>query len=290
VSVNGARNWILIAGVQIQPAEIGKISYIVFMAALVARYKGRIESGRVYLRCFALMMLPAVCVMAQPDLGTGLVFFVVGMVVLFAGGAKRRWLLMTVGVLVAMVVLLFALDALMDNVLGSDAFIKSYQKDRLLVFLDPNIDPDGIGYNLRQAQTAIGSGGLFGKGIGNATQSGLNFLPEAPTDFIFCVLAEEFGFAGSMGLIALYALLLFVVLRVAFLAFDLFGTLVITGILGMWLFQIFENIGMACGLMPVTGIPLPFVSWGSSFMLVNFIALGLVFSIWAHRDPKKQRQ
>jgi rod shape determining protein RodA len=180
-----------------------------------------------------------------------------------------------------------ALDGVLDTAFESDVLIKDYQKNRLLVFLDPSLDPDGAGYNLKQAQIAIGSGGLTGKGLGGATQSALGFLPEAPTDFIFCVLAEEFGFLGSLLLIVLYAALVFVVLRVAFKSYDLYGTLIITGVLGMWIFQIFENIGMTCGLMPITGIPLPFVSYGSSFMLVNFIALGLALSVWAHRNPVK---
>jgi rod shape determining protein RodA len=155
-----------------------------------------------------------------------------------------------------------------------------------LVILIVYLAPAGVGYNLRQAKIAIGSGGFLGKGIGNATQSGLGFLPESPTDFIFCVLAEQFGFAGSALLILLYAALLLCVLRVALSAGELFGTLIATGVLGMWLFQIFENIGMTCGLMPITGIPLPFMSYGSSFMVINFMALGLIFSIWKHRDDK----
>jgi rod shape determining protein RodA len=289
VSVNGARSWISIFGQQFQPGELAKIADILYMAALISRYKGRIDSGSEYLKCFGLMMIPVVAIMAQPDLGTGMVLFVIGMAVLFAGGANRRWLLITVAIVAAVIVFALATDSALDAAFGNDVFIKDYQKDRLLVFINPDIDPDGVGYNLKQAQIAIGSGGFLGKGIGNATQSGLGFLPEAPTDFVFCVLAEQFGFLGSITLLLLYAGLLLLVLRVAFNAFDLYGTLAVTGILGMWIFQILENIGMTCGLMPITGIPLPFISYGTSFMLVNFIVLGLVFSIWAHRDPTGAR-
>ncbi|MDR1358908.1 MAG: rod shape-determining protein RodA [Coriobacteriales bacterium] len=287
VTINGARSWITIFGQQIQPGEIAKICYILFAASLIARYKGRLDSGLEYLKCFALLMVPILCIMLQPDLGTGMVLFVIGMVALFAGGANRRWLIATVVVIVALAILALTLDGLLDTAFGSDVLLKDYQKNRLLVFLDSSLDPGGAGYNLKQAQIAIGSGGLSGKGLGNATQSALGFLPEAPTDFIFCVLAEEFGFLGSLLLIVLYAALLFLVLRVAFTSYDLYGTLVVTGILGMWIFQILENIGMTCGLMPITGIPLPFMSYGSSFMLVNFMSLGLILSVWAHRNPVK---
>jgi rod shape determining protein RodA len=286
VTVNEARSWISIAGQQFQPGELAKVLDILYLASLLARYRGRIDSGREYLKCFCLMMLPVVAIMAQPDMGTGLVLFVVGMVMLFAAGAHRKWLLITIGIIALAVVAALCLDGVLDAWFGRDVFIRDYQKNRLLVFVNADLDPTGAGYNLKQAQIAIGSGGVLGKGLGNATQSSLGFLPEAPTDFIFCVLAEEFGFLGSLALIGIYTVLMFLALRVAFQSFDLYGTLIIAGILGMWIFQILESIGMTCGLMPITGIPLPFVSYGSSFMLANFISLGLVFSIWAHRDNK----
>lgn len=156
--------------------------------------------------------------------------------------------------------------------------------NRLLVFLNTDLDPTGAGYNLRQAKIAVGSGGFLGKGLGNGTQSSMGFLPEAPTDFIFCVVAEELGFLGAMVLIALYLCLLFGSFKVANNTIDLFGTLVIAGIIGMWAFQILENIGMDIGLMPITGIPLPFMSYGSSMMLTNFMAVGLILSVWKHRN------
>ena len=287
VTVGGARRWVEFFGQRFQPTELAKAFYILFAAALIARYKGRLTSGTEYLKCFALLCTPAVLVMMQPDLGTGVVLFVIGMVVLFAGGANRRWLIASVVTIAVLAVALIALDGVLDAAFGRDVFLKDYQKARLLVFINPDYDPDGAGYNLRQAQIAIGSGGLFGKGLGNATQSTLGFLPEHPTDFIFCVLAEEFGFFGSLGLILLYAVLMFLVLRVAFNSYDFFGTLIVTGVLGMWIFQIFENIGMNLGLMPSTGIPLPFMSYGTSSMLLNFLALGLVLSVWAHRNPIK---
>jgi len=287
VEVNGARRWVEIFGQRFQPAELAKVFYILFAASLLARYKGRLDSGSEYFKCFFLLMVPAFCVMLQPDLGTGMVMIVIAMVVLFAGGANRRWLIITIVGVVALFILVLLLDSALDAAFGSDVLIKDYQKERLLVFVNPEYDPDGSGYNLKQAQIAIGSGGFLGKGLGNATQSALGFLPEAPTDFIFSVLAEEFGFLGSLALLFLYTILMFLVLRVAFHSYDFYGTLIITGILGMWIFQIFENIGMNLGLMPSTGIPLPFMSYGPSSLLVSFITLGLVLSVWAHRNPIK---
>jgi rod shape determining protein RodA len=166
--------------------------------------------------------------------------------------------------------------------MGRDVLLKDYQRARLLVFMDSSYDTSGDGYNLTQAKIAVGSGGLLGKGFMNATQSTLGFLPEAPTDFVFCVLAEEFGFLGALALLAMYLVLIVSSLRIARASQSIFGTIMVVCIVGMWCFQILENIGMDIGLMPITGIPLPFVSYGSSFMVVNFVCLGLVGSVWVH--------
>ncbi|MDR1421608.1 MAG: rod shape-determining protein RodA [Coriobacteriales bacterium] len=286
VTVNGARSWISLFGQQIQPGELAKLVTILMMAALVGRSGGRIDSLRSYLRCLGILLIPIACIMLQPDMGSGMVLFAIGFAVLFAGGADWKWLVVTVLVIIALIVIAFLVDPLLDSMVGHDVFLKDYQKNRLLVFMNEDLDPSGVGYNIKQAKIAIGSGGLFGKGLGMGTQSGLGFLPEAPTDFIFCVLAEELGFVGCLGLILLYAALLGLSMWVALSAKEFFGSLVVIGILGMWLFQILENIGMTCGLMPITGIPLPFVSWGSSFMVVNFMALGLILSVWSHRSTK----
>jgi rod shape determining protein RodA len=188
-----------------------------------------------------------------------------------------------------MIALVIYLDPILDEAFGRDMLLKDYQMNRLLVFLDETLDPTGAGYNLAQAKIAIGSGGLFGKGLYQATQSTFGFLPEAVTDFIFCVVAEELGFVGCAALLTLYVALIACSFWVAARADDHFGTLIVMGCVGMWVFQILENVGMTCGLMPITGIPLPFVSYGSSFMLTNFMALGLILSVWAHRSPRKGR-
>ncbi|MDR1714183.1 MAG: rod shape-determining protein RodA, partial [Coriobacteriales bacterium] len=285
-TVNGARSWISIFGQQLQPGELAKIVTILMMASLVARYEGKLNSGREYLRCVGFMLIPCAAIMLQPDLGTGMVLFVIGLTILFTGGANWKWLLATLVVVAVVIVLAILIDPQLDAIAGEDVFLKDYQKNRLLVFLDENLDPSGVGYNLKQAKIAVGSGGLFGKGLYNGSQSGLGFLPEAPTDFIFCVLAEELGFVGALGLLLSYSALIGASFWVSIKAGEQLGVLIVMGIVGMWVFQILENIGMTCGLMPITGIPLPFVSYGSSFMVANFLALGLILSVWAHRETR----
>ncbi|MGI6221763.1 MAG: FtsW/RodA/SpoVE family cell cycle protein [Coriobacteriales bacterium] len=281
-SAGGATSWVNI-GIRFQPGELAKIVTILLMAAVVARYQGRIDSPREYAKCIGTLLVPFLCIMTQPDLGTGLVLLVIGASIMFVGGANRRLLLLTILILVALVALVFILDPIFDKVVGSDVFFKDYQKNRILVFLNPDLDPTGAGYNLTQAKIAIGSGGLVGKGLGNATQSALGFLPEAPTDFVFCTIAEQLGFLGVLFLLAMYGALFYVVIRMMGSIPSLYSKLALVGVCGMWLFQILENIGMCCGLMPITGIPLPFISYGSSFMMVNFACIGLILSMYSRR-------
>ena len=281
VEVNGGRSWINV-GTQIQPGEFAKVTVVLLAASVMARYGGRLNDLREYLKALAIMAVPFVCVMTQPDLGTGLVYLVIAFFALIIGGADWRFLVGTVGALVVLVAAVLILDPIADQIAGHDVLLKDYQKSRLLVFMDSSYDTSGDGYNLQQAKIAIGSGGFLGKGFMQATQSSMGFLPEAPTDFVFCILAEEFGFVGALVLLALYIGLIVVSVNVARSASDLFGTIIVVCIVGMWLFQILENIGMDCGLMPITGIPLPFISYGSSFMIVNFMMLGLINSVWVH--------
>lgn len=281
VEVKGAQSWVNI-GIQIQPGEFAKITVVLLAASIMARYGGRLDDLREYLKALGILAIPFICVMTQPDTGTGMVYLAISLFALIAGGANWKFIAGTVGIVAALVVGLFMIDPVIDSLVGSDVLLKEYQRSRLLVFMDSSYDLSGEGYNLQQAKIAIGSGGLFGKGFMQATQSSLGFLPEAPTDFVFCVFAEEFGFVGALVLMALYIALIVVSLRIARNSNDLFGSIIVCCIVGMWLFQVLENIGMTCGLMPITGIPLPFMSYGSSFMLVNFVMLGLINSIWAH--------
>ena len=282
VESHGARCWIDI-GMQIQPGEFAKITVILLDASLLARYGGHLDDLREYLKVVGIMLVPFLCIMTQPDLGTGLVYLFIDAVALVVGGARLRYLIATLVLGVLAVAAALAVDEFIKQQTGEYKLLKQYQRNRLLVFLDPEADTSGSGYNLKQAMIAIGSGGFFGKGYLNASQSSLGFVPEAPTDFIFCVLAEQFGFVGAMALLALYLGLILSCIAIARNAADLFGTLIVMCTVGMWLFQILENIGMDIGLMPITGIPLPFMSYGTSFMLVNFILVGAVWSVYAHR-------
>lgn len=288
VTTMGATSWINI-GIQVQPGEFAKITIVLFAASLLARYDGKLDDVREYCKVVILLLIPFACIMTQPDLGTGLVYLFISATTLVMAGAKTRYLLITLGVVIAGIALIFGLDELLKYTTedGTTEYrlLKNYQRSRLFVFLNQDsLESTDEGYNLKQAMIAIGSGGLFGKGLGSSTQSQLGFLPEAPTDFIFCVLAEELGFVGVLVLLVLYILLVALSLRVARRCSNLFGMLIVCAIVGMWMFQILENIGMCCGLMPITGIPLPFVSYGSSFMMVNFAMLGLIGSVYSHEN------
>ncbi len=285
-TVMGATSWIYI-GMQVQPGEFAKVTVVLFAASLLARYNGRLDSVAEYCKCTGLLLIPFAAIMTQPDLGTGLVYLFISAVVLVMGGARLRFLLITLAAFVALIACVFAVDEVLKYQTADGAWeyrlLKNYQRSRLFVFMNQDsLAATDEGYNLKQAMIAIGSGGLFGKGFGYSTQSSLGFLPEAPTDFIFCVLAEELGFFGVMLLLGLYAALVAISIYIARTCGNLFGMLIVCAIVGMWLFQILENVGMCCGLMPITGIPLPFVSYGSSFMIVNFAMLGLISSVYFH--------
>ncbi len=290
VTTMGATSWINI-GMQVQPGEFAKITIVLFASSLLAKYNGRLDDWREYIKVVALLFIPFACIMTQPDLGTGLVYLFISATVLVMAGAKVKYLLATLGIVVLGIVAIFAVDELLkyETADGTIEYrlLKQYQRSRLFVFLNQdNLDSTQEGYNLKQAMIAIGSGGLLGKGLGSSTQANLGYLPEAPTDFVFCVLAEELGFVGVLILLALYLALVLLALRVARRSTTLYGMLIVCAIVGMWIFQILENIGMCCGLMPITGIPLPFVSYGSSFMIVNFAMLGLIGSVYSHESTQ----
>lgn len=291
VNTMGATSWIKLGPLpQIQPGEFAKITVILLDASIMARYQGRLDDLREYCKAVGLMLIPFVCIMTQPDLGTGLVYLFIAAVALVVGGARLKYLLVTLGVCVALVALVFGLDEVIKGSTGEYKLLKQYQRDRLLVFMNQDTaDLTDEGYNLQQAKVAIGSGGLFGQGYMQGSQHSLGILPEAPTDFIFCVLAEELGFFGVMVLLGLYVALFVIGFRIASASGDMFGLLIVMCVIGMWLFQILENIGMTCGLMPITGIPLPFMSYGSSFMVVNFALLGFMGSVWSRGKESANR-
>lgn len=272
-TAKGATSWLQVGGFRLfQPSEPAKIVTIVIMAIVIARFKGRIDRPRDIAKVLGVLLVPLGLILMQPDLGTGLVFIAITAGMLLVGGLKPRWFL------------IFAVIGAIGVVgIVRSGVLQEYQKDRLMVFLDPSVDPAGAGYNLEQSKIAIGSGEFTGKGLGSGTQSNLNFLPERHTDFIFSVLGEELGFIGAVALLGLYLLLLFTALEVAASSRDFTGALIAVGVISMWTFQILENVGMTVGIMPITGIPLPFMSFGSSFMVTNMLATGMLLSVWARR-------
>lgn len=284
-SAKGITGWIKvpIIGLTFQTSELAKPVTIVLMAALGAQYKGRVDQLRDYIRMCAYLAVPFLLIMLQPDLGTGLVVLFAGALVIVFSGPRVKWVLVTLAIIVGAVTLILVTDPIIDAKFGdASSLLKDYQMNRLLVFLNPEADTTSAGYNLQQALIAVGSGGLFGKGIGNATQAGSGFLPEAHTDFVFALQAEEFGFVGSMIVIGLYLCLCIFSLKLAARCQEHFGQLVVVGIVAMWMFQIFENIGMCLSLMPITGIPLPFISYGGSSMIVQLMTVGLLQSVSLH--------
>jgi rod shape determining protein RodA len=265
--VGGASRWIGIFGLQFQFSELAKILMIVTLANYLSARRGRMDSLWSILGACALAGPPWVLVLLQPDLGTSLVFAAIVVGMLFMSGASLRWM----GAMALAV--LAALPFVWTYVL------LDYQKQRLTSFLDPLGDVRGAGYQLYQAQIAVGSGGWFGKGLTNSTQNQLDFLPVQTTDFVFAILAEELGFIGAIAVIGLFVALIWRILVAAWRSKDPFGTMFATGLAAMVVFQLFVNIGMVIGIMPITGIPLPFVTHGGASLISVAVGLGILESI-----------
>ena len=267
-TINGAHSWIVLGGgFQVQPSELAKVALVVGLAmALSERRDGaRAPENRDVALALALAAVPAALVLLQPDLGTVLVLVVLALGVIALSGAPLRWV---AGLLLAGAVL--AGGAVQLGVLDS------YQVDRFAAFADPSLDPRGVGYNTNQARIAIGAGGLTGTGLFEGSQTSGSFIPEQQTDFVFTVAGEELGFAGGSLVIVLLGVVLWRGLRIASRAADPFGRLVAGGVVAWFAFQSFVNIGMTLGIMPVTGLPLPFVSYGGSSMFACLVAVGLL--------------
>ena len=265
--VGGSSRWVSLLGLQFQFSELAKILMIVILANYMASRHGRMGSLWSILGACALTGPPLVLVLLQPDLGTSLVFGALLVGMLFMSGASLRWL----GAMAMAVVA--ALPFIWTYVL------RDYQKERLTSFLDPLADIRGAGYQLYQSQIAVGSGGWFGKGLTNSTQNQLDFLPVQTTDFVFAILAEELGFIGAMVVIGLFMALIWRVIAVGWRSRDPFGTMFAVGIGSMLLFQLFVNIGMVIGIMPITGIPLPFITHGGASLVSIAVGLGILESI-----------
>jgi rod shape determining protein RodA len=271
--INGARAWIALpGGFQIQPAELAKIAIIVGIAMILADRDNAHEdpTDLDVLKALAIAAVPVLLIVAQPDLGTVLIICAAILAMIAASGAPSRWV---VGLLILAIVGIFTAV--------QTGAVSQYQIARLQSFVDPSADPQATGYQLRQSRITIGSGGILGKGLFNGPQTNGRFVPEQQTDFIFTVAGEELGFIGCSLILALYLLFFVRAFAICRRSSDLFGRLVCIGVIAWFSFQTFENIGMTMGLMPMTGVPLPFLSYGGSSMFANLIGVGLLQNVHA---------
>lgn len=340
--VNGSRSWIGIGDLGVQPSEFAKIAVIVLLARYLESRRSSVRSLATFAGALAVAGVPMLLILAQPDLGTALVYVPICLVMAFVAGVRPSYILFVIGA--GLLLIIFAvMPAWEQHIVGHDvAFVRvltdsklfvigvaafsvtgalglvgvfalkrryfgwvtyaagivlvgllgsvvvrevlqDYQLMRLIIFLNPNIDPRGAGWNIIQSVTAVGSGGLSGKGWLSGTQSHLQYLPQQSTDFIFSILAEEWGFLGVLGVFAAYGLLLIRGLAVSAKAKDGFAVYVGSGIVAMLFFHVAVNVGMTIGIMPITGIPLPFLSYGGSSLLTALICVGILMSIYQHR-------
>ncbi len=317
VTVNGAQNWLSLGGLTIQPSEFAKLALIISLSAILHEHPAS-NLGSVF-RAFGVTIIPWILVLLQPDLGTSLAFGAITLGMLYWANANPGWLILIVSPLVSIILFTLFFPAwviwtvlmgiiawltlplrffttiltvamnLVAGELGSLLWgvLKPYQKDRLTLFLNPEKDPLGGGYHLIQSRIAIGSGEIWGKGLHHGTQTQLNFVPEQHTDFIFSAVGEEYGFIGAILVLLVFWLICFRLIYIASTAKENFGSLICVGILSMVIFQVIVNIGMTIGVAPITGIPLPWMSYGGSSLLTNFLALGIVESIASYRQKKR---
>jgi rod shape determining protein RodA len=273
-AINGSSRWIRLGPVNLQPSEFTKIAVIIGLAFYLSMRaeEGALDTLRVFVQSLGLALAPACLIVLQPDLGTPMVIFFVTLGVLYALGTRPVYVLAAI-----------VLAAVMMTAAWHTNLLKPYQKDRIMAFLNPDADPLRSGYNLNQSLIAVGSGHFLGKGLFQGTQSNLAFLPEQETDFIFAVVGEELGFAGSVALLALLGLLIWRCFAVAAEAKDAGGRALAVGVGAMFLIQVIVNVGMVLGVMPVKGLPLPFLSYGGSAMMTNCAAVGIVESVYMRR-------
>ncbi len=274
--IYGARSWFQLGNISIQPGEIAKITLIIGLGKLLEFFKKRGKLNHPFYVILVLIYVAVPCILLalQPDYGTAMVFLVVAAMMIFIAGISGWYVL---GAIVTVVISVF---------LAYQYVLPDYAKNRITVFLNPGMDPSGAGYNIIQSELAVGSGQMWGMGLHNGNQSQLGYLPMKTTDFIFAVISEEMGFVVSTLVVILFVLLIVKSFYIAKTAKDDYGSFLSIGAASMFLAHFIENVGMNIGLMPITGIPLPFISYGGSAMLTNFIALGLVLSVSGRRNKK----
>ncbi len=279
-SALGAQRWIQVGPFQLQPSEFAKIALVVAFATHLDK-KTQLNRWRDLVSPGLLLLLPMLLILKQPDLGTALVFVAIaGGMLLMAGASWWKLLIVFPGGLVAVVAWIY-----LHYHFHVWIPMHQYQLNRLIIFLNPNKDPLGAGFNVIQSRIAVGSGGLFGTGIFTAHSNQLSYLPESYTDFIFAVIAEEVGFVGSMALLAVYLLLLARGLFIAVHAKDRYGMLLAAGVVSMFAFHVIESAGMVSGIMPVAGVPLPFMSYGGSALLADSVGVGILLNVYLRRKP-----
>jgi rod shape determining protein RodA len=271
-SAAGAQRWFEVAGFQITPSEFAKLGLIVMLAASLSELKHTVPTMQDVIQLCAIALVPLALVFTQPDIGTSIVMVAIAAGMFLVAGVRGRHLGSLVVICLVLIAAAFQLGV-----------IKTYQLDRLRAFLDRENTPADVRYNLDQAEIAVGSGGLIGQGYLHGRQTTLDYVPEQHTDFIFTVAGEEFGFVGALFVLLLFALLLWRAIRIAYLSKDPFGTYLATGVAIMFAIQMFVNIGMVIGIMPITGIPLPFLSYGGSSMLASCIGVGILLNVHMRR-------
>lgn len=285
VKVYGATRWLSIAplGMRLQPSEFCKLALVMVLSAMFASPMFKVNRLPCLLLGAGTVALPFVLIVREPDLGSALILLPIYLAILFTAGLKWRYILLA-GVAIS----ILGGAVVLNEAMQFRPMLKEYQRDRIRVFLNPELDRTDTGYNSYQARLAVGSGGLTGKGIGEGTQNTLGFLPQTVSnnDFIFSVIAEEVGFLGCLLLLAAYLALFYSIIRTAFLTVDPFGRYLAVGIAGIFFTHCFINIGMSIGLAPVTGLSLPFVSYGGSFMLMGLAACGLLQSVYRYRNSR----
>ena len=267
----GARSWLSVGPITFQPSEIAKIGIIISLSKFIDKNESTLNHPLTLLKILAFAGFPIFLILLQPDFGTAMVMVFFISIMLFISGISIKYIVS------AVVLGIISLPIMYSN-------LEEFQLNRIRVFFNPSLDPQGAGYQVLQSKIAIGSGKLFGRGLFEGVQNQYGFLPAKETDFIFAVIGEELGLIGGLILIFLYAVLLYRMIKLSKNALDTFGSLMVIGFTGMILFHIFENIGMTIGLTPVTGIPLPFISYGGTFMLVNMICIGLSLNVGLKKE------
>jgi len=274
----GSQRWMRFGPLSLQPSELAKVALVLALAKLFEKEENA-QTLRGVLQAALLTVIPMGLILIQPDLGTAVIFVGLFFAMWYVGNAPLKSLLLT-----ALILILAAVLVIVASLQGWVSIIKPYQLTRILVFLDPYADRDGAGWNVIQSIIAIGSGGFFGKGILGGTQSSLHFLPANHTDFVFSVIAEEFGFLGALFVLGLFVVLIWRGLHIAAVAKDTYGTLLAVGATSIFFFHLIINVGMALGMMPVTGLPLPFITAGGSTMITSLIAVGIILNVGLRRS------